>query len=55
MRAVTSSAAGALMLIGGAVLAASARAGFYWIAAADIACLIAVVMSAWVLLIEIMR
>ena len=55
IRAATSSAIGALIFIGGAVLAANARAGLYWIAAGDIISIIAVVMSAWVLLIEIMR
>ena len=54
-RAALSAAVGLLVVIGGALLAANARAGLYWIAAGDIVCMIAVVLSAWVLLIEIMR
>jgi hypothetical protein len=54
-RAAMSAAVGSLVVIGGALLATGARAGLYWIAAGDIVCMIAVVLSAWVLLIEIMR
>jgi hypothetical protein len=42
-------------VIGGALLFASARAGFYWIAAGDILCIIAIMLSAWVLMVEILR
>ena len=44
-----------LKLIGGALLFVGARAGLYWIAGGDILCIIAVVLSAWVLMIEILR
>jgi hypothetical protein len=54
-RAAMSAAVGLLVVVGGALLATGASAGFYWIAAGDIVCMIAVVLSAWVLLIEIMR
>jgi hypothetical protein len=55
MRAVMSVGFGVAFLIGGALFLNAARAGFFWIAAGDVACLIAVVYSAWVLMIEILR
>jgi hypothetical protein len=42
-------------LTGGALLFAGASAGLYWIAAGDILCIIAIVLSAWVLMVEILR
>jgi hypothetical protein len=54
-RAVTSVGFNLTFVIGGAFLFAGARAGLYWIAAGDILCIIAIVMSAWVLMIEILR
>ena len=54
-RAVTSVGFSLTFVIGGALLFAGARTGLYWIAAGDILCLIAVVLSAWVLMIEILR
>ena len=42
-------------VIGRALLMAGARSGLVWLAAGDIACIIAVVLSAWVLMIEILR
>ena len=42
-------------VIGGALLMAGAHSGLVWLAAGDIACIIAVVLSAWVLMIEILR
>lgn len=42
-------------MIGGAFLFAGARAGLYWIAAGDIISIIAIVLSAWVLMVEILR
>jgi hypothetical protein len=54
-RAVTSVGFSLTLVIGGALLFAGARTGLYWIAAGDILCLIAVVLSAWVLMIEILR
>jgi modulator of FtsH protease len=41
--------------VGGALLILGRSAGLYWIAAGDIASLIAIVLSAWVLMVEIMR
>jgi hypothetical protein len=55
IRAVMSVGFGLAFVIGGALIVAGARAGLYWIAAGDVACLIAVVYSAWVLMIEILR
>jgi hypothetical protein len=52
---VTSVGFNLAFLIGGALLFAGARTGLYWIAAGDILCLVAVVLSAWVLMIEILR
>lgn len=43
------------MLIGAAYLSLNIDAGFYWIAASVVATLIATVLNAWVLLVEIMR
>ncbi|RBP18406.1 hypothetical protein DFR50_101354 [Roseiarcus fermentans] len=42
-------------LVGGALLIGNAHAGLFWIAAGDIIGLGAVVVSAWVLMIEILR
>ena len=42
-------------VIGGAFISAAARSGLYWIAAGDVLCIIAIVMSAWVLMVEILR
>jgi hypothetical protein len=55
MRAATNEGFNLTFAIGGALLFAGARAGLYWIAAGDILCIIAIVMSAWVLMIEILR
>jgi hypothetical protein len=54
-RTATSAGYSLAFVIGGALLMASAGAGLYWIAAGDIAGLIAVVCNAWVLMIEILR
>ena len=42
-------------VVGGALVIGGAHAGLFWIAAGDIACLLAVVISAWVLMVEILR
>jgi hypothetical protein len=42
-------------VIGGALLLESARSSLYWIAVGDILGIIAVVLSAWVLMVEILR
>ena len=55
MRALTSSGFGLAFPIGGAALILGAPGALYWIAAGDILCLMAVVLSAWVLMIEILR
>jgi hypothetical protein len=55
MRAVMSVGFGLAFVGGGALLVAGARAGLFWVAAGDVACLVAVVFSAWVLMIEILR
>jgi hypothetical protein len=54
-RAVMSVGFALAFVIGGALLFFGAAAGLFWIAAGDVACLIAVVFNAWVLMIEIMR
>ena len=54
-RAIMSVGFGLAFVIGGALLFDSARAGLYWIAAGDIFGIIAVALSAWVLLVEILR
>jgi hypothetical protein len=55
MRAATSSGVGLAFVIGGALLFGGAAAGLFWIAAGDIACVVAVFLNAWVLMIEILR
>jgi len=54
-RAVTNEGFNLAFVIGGALLIVGASAGLYWIAAGDILCVIAIVLSAWVLMIEILR
>ena len=55
LRFVTSAGLGLAFGVGGALLIAGARAGLFWVAAGDIACLVAVVLNAWVLMVEILR
>ena len=54
-RAVTSVGFSLPFVVGGALLVAGAPTGLFWIAAGDVLCIIAVVLSAWVLMIEILR
>jgi hypothetical protein len=54
-RAATNEGFNLAFVIGGALLFAGARAGLYWVAAGDILCIIAIVLSAWVLMVEILR
>ena len=54
-RAVTNEGFNLAFVIGGALLFVGARSGLYWIAAGDILCIIAIVLSAWVLMVEILR
>jgi hypothetical protein len=54
-RAATSAGYSLAFVVGGALLMASASSGLAWIAAGDVACVIAVVFNAWVLMVEILR
>jgi hypothetical protein len=54
-RALTNEGFNLAFVIGGALLFVGARAGLYCIAAGDILCIIAIVLSAWVLMVEILR
>jgi hypothetical protein len=55
MRAVSTAGFSLPFAIGGALAFEGARAGLCWIAAGDILGIIAVVLSAWVLMVEILR
>ncbi len=55
VRFATSAGLGLMFVIGGALVAAGARGGLGWLAAGDIACIVAVVLNSWVLMIEILR
>jgi hypothetical protein len=55
MRAVSTTGFSAAFVIGGALVLYGARAGLYWIAAGDILGIAAIVLSAWVLMVEILR
>ena len=55
MRALATSGFSLAFVIAGALLIAGAPAGLYWIAAGDILCVIAIVLSAWVPMVEILR
>ena len=52
-RAATSAGYSLAFVIGGALLMAGVGSGLDWIAAGIIACVIAVVFNAWVLMVEI--
>ena len=54
-RAASSEGLNLAFVIGGVLIFAGARSGLYWIAAGDILSIVAIVMSAWVLMIEILR
>ena len=54
-RAATSAGYSLAFVIGGALLMAGANSGLGWTAAGVIACVIAVVFNAWVLMVEILR
>ncbi len=54
-RALTSAGYSLAFVIGGALIVAGSRAGLDWVAAGAIACVIAVVFNAWVLMVEILR
>jgi hypothetical protein len=55
MRAVSTTGFSWAFVGGGAFLLEGARSSPYWIAAGDILGIIAVVLSAWVLMVEILR
>ena len=55
IRVATSAGVGLAFVVGGALLTLGDRVGLYWLAAGDIASLVAVVLSSWVLMIEILR
>jgi hypothetical protein len=55
MRAISTTGFSLPFVIGGALLLEGARSSPYWIAAGDILDIIAVVLSAWVLMVEILR
>jgi hypothetical protein len=55
MRAISTTGFSLPFVIGGALLLEGARSSLYWIAAGDILGIIAVVLSAWVLMVEILR
>jgi hypothetical protein len=55
VRAVMSVGFALALVIGGALLVVGAPAGLFWIAAGDVACLIAVAFNSWVLMVEILR
>ncbi len=55
VRVVASEGVGLTFVVGGALLVLGLRGGLYWVAAGDIASLVAIVLSAWVLMIEILR
>ena len=52
MRTVSTTGFSLPFAIGGALVFDGARAGLYWIAAGDILGIVAVVLSAWVLMVE---
>jgi hypothetical protein len=54
-RAVMSVGFALAFVIGGAFLVFASVAGLFWIAAGDIASLVAVVFNSWVLMVEILR
>jgi hypothetical protein len=55
MRAVSTTGFSLAFVGGGALLLEGARSSLYWIAAGDILGILAVVLSAWVLMVEILR
>jgi hypothetical protein len=55
MRAVSTTVFSLAFVVGGALLFEGARSSLYWIAAGDILVVVAVMLSAWVLMVEILR
>ena len=55
VRFAASAGLGLLIVIGAALVIAGARSGLDWLAIGDIAAIVAVVLNAWILMIEILR
>jgi hypothetical protein len=55
LRAVSATGFSAAAVIVGALVFGSPRVGLYWIAAGDILGIVAIVLSAWMLIVEILR
>ncbi len=55
VRFATSAGLGLIFVVGAALVTAGAHGGLAWLAAGDIASIVAVVLSAWILMIEILR
>ena len=55
MRFAASAGLGLMFVVGGALVTAGVRGALVWLAIGDIACIVAVVLSAWILMIEILR
>ena len=55
VRFATSAGLGLMFVVGAALVMAGAHGGLAWLAAGDIASIVAVVLSAWILMIEILR
>ena len=55
VRFASSAGLGLMVVIGAVLVIAGARSGLAWLAIGDIAAIIAVVLTAWILMIEILR
>jgi modulator of FtsH protease len=55
VRFAASAGLGLMFVVGGALVTAGAHGGLAWLAIGDIATIVAVVLSAWILMIEILR
>jgi hypothetical protein len=55
VRFAASAGLGLMFVVGGALVTAGAHGALVWLAIGDIACIVAVVLSAWILMIEILR
>jgi hypothetical protein len=55
VRFAASAGLGLMFVVGGALVTVGAHGGLAWLAIGDIATIVAVVLSAWILMIEILR
>ena len=55
VRFAASAGLGLMFVVGGVLVTAGVRGALVWLAIGDIACIVAVVLSAWILMIEILR